>query len=240
MGIISLKANYEENGKELEECLEPNEYESDFHRSGSKHYELDQKLQQKLEFVATNTTDESRKNRQTFILLAEIFHFDQVASSKIESSYTESVNEINKAYQKKDMTRLLEIERQHRQGELIESNSQDNLSQNCRRLEAENELLKTQYEAVKQELRLLNNSAEGVMVSDYRKTVRTGIDPIGQMLSQVKAEVHALAEIRDFVKDFHEQKMAIKEFLCAPAILGQMSQEIMEDLLEQMLEERGV
>jgi len=34
--------------------------------------------------------------------------------------------------------------------------------------------------------------------------------------------------------------MAIKEFLCAPAILGQMSQEILEDLLEQMLEERGV
>ncbi len=134
----------------------------------------------------------------------------------------------------------MEIERQHRQGELIESNSQDNLSQKCRRLEEENELLKTQYEGVKQELRLLNNSAEGVMVSDYRKTVRTGIDPIGQMLSQVKAEVQALAEIPDFVKDFHEQKMAIKEFVCALAILGQMSQEIMEDLLEQMLEERGV
>ncbi len=30
MGIISPKANYEENGKELEEWLEPNEYESDF------------------------------------------------------------------------------------------------------------------------------------------------------------------------------------------------------------------
>ncbi len=79
MGIISPKANYEENGKELEECLEPNEYESDFPRSGSKHHEPDQKLQQKLEFVATNTTDESRKNHQTFIRLAEIFHFGHIA-----------------------------------------------------------------------------------------------------------------------------------------------------------------
>ena len=103
--------------------MEPNEYESDFHRSGSKHHEPDQKLQQILAFVATNTTDESRKIRQTFIRLAEIFHSERVASREMENSYTESVNKINKAYQKKDLTRLLEIERQHLQGELNESNS---------------------------------------------------------------------------------------------------------------------
>jgi hypothetical protein len=240
MGIISPKANHEENEQEIEEWFEPNQYKNDFHSSQSKHYAPDQKVEQKLEFDATNRTDESRKIRQIFIRLAEIFHPDKVASSEMENSYTEIMKQINQAYQQKDLAGLLEIERQHMQRESSESNTQDNLSQQCRRLEAENELLKTQYVALKQELRQLKSSAEGVMVSDYRKAVRAGIDPIEQMLSQVKAEVKALVEIRNFVKDFHEQKMTIKEFLCGPAALGQMNHEIMEELLKQMLEELGV
>jgi hypothetical protein len=158
----------------------------------------------------------------------------------MESSYTEIMKEINQAYQQKDLARLLEIERQHQKGKLVESKNQDNLSQKCHQLEEENELLQTQYETLKQELRLLKNSAEGVMVSDYRKAIRAGIDPIAEMLEQVKTEVEALVEIRDFVKAFHEQKMTIKEFLAGPPVLKQMSQEMMEDLLEQMLEEMGV
>ena len=240
MGIISPKANHEENEQEIEEWFEPNQYENDFHSSQSKHYAPDQKLEQKLEFAATNRTDESRKIRQAFIRLAEIFHPDKVASSEMESSYTEIMKQINQAYQEKDLAGLLEIERKHMQGKSSQSNSQDNLSQKCSRQEAENELLKTQYVALKQELRQLKNSAEGVMVSDYRKAVRAGIDPIEQMLLQVKAEVKALVEIRNFVKDFHEQKMTIKEFLCGPVALRQMNGEIMEELLKQMLEELGV
>jgi len=240
MGIISPKANHEEKEQDLEEWFEPNQSENDFNSSQSKHDEPERKGQQKLEFAATSRTDESRKIRQIFIRLAEIFHPDKVVSSEMENSYTEIMKQINQAYQQKDLAGLLEIERQHLQGESSESNSQDNLSQKCSRQSAENKLLLTQYEALKQELRQLKNSAEGVMVSDYRKAVRAGIDPIEQMLLQVKAEVKALVEIRNFVKDFHEQKMTIKEFLCGPAALGQMNHEIMEELLKQMLEELGV
>jgi hypothetical protein len=240
MGIISPKAKFEEKEQDLEEWFESNQSENDFHSSQSKHDEPERKGQQKLEFAATHKTDENRKIRQAFIRLAEIFHPDKVASSEMESSYTEIMKQINQAYQEKDLAGLLEIERKHMQGESSESNSQDNLSQKCSRQEAENELLKTQYVALKQELRQLKNSAEGVMVSDYRKAVRAGIDPIEQMLLQVKAEVKALVEIRNFVKDFHEQKMTIKEFICGPATLGQMNHEIMEELLKQMLEELGV
>ena len=240
MGIISPKAEREKKEQDLEERFEPNQYENDFHSSQSKHYAPDQQVEQNLEFAATNKTDESRKIRQIFIRLAEIFHPDKVASSEMENSYTEIMKQINQAYQQKDLAGLLEIERQHQQGQSSQSNTQDNLSQQCRRLEAENELLKTQYVALKQELRQLKNSAEGVMVSDYRKAVRAGIDPIEQMLLQVKAEVKALVEIRNFVKDFHEQKMTIKEFLCGPVALRQMNGEIMEELLKQMLEELGV
>ena len=240
MGIISPKANHEDNEQEIEEWFEPNQYENDFYSSQSKHYAPDQKVEQKLEFAATNQTDESRKIRQIFIRLAEIFHPDKVARGEMENSYTEIMKQINQAYQQKDLARLLEIERQHQQGQSSQSSSQDNLSQQYHRLEAENELLKTQYVALKQELRQLKNSPEGVMVSDYRKAVRAGIDPIEQMLLQVKAEVKALVEIRNFVKDFHEQKITIKEFLSGPATLGQMSREITEELLKQMLEELGV
>jgi hypothetical protein len=85
----------------------------------------------------------------------------------------------------------------------------------------------------------VKNTPEGVMVSDCRKAYREGIDPIAQMLEQVESEIQVISEIRDFVKDFREQKITIKEFLSGPIILHQMHQEIMEDLLEQMLGDFG-
>ncbi len=76
-----------------------------------------------------------------------------------------------------------------------------------------------------------------MIVADCRKIAKEGIDPIDQMLGQVESEIQVISHIRDFVKDFREQKITIKEFLCGPTILQQMNEEVMEDLLEQMLEE---
>jgi hypothetical protein len=237
-GIISPKGDREEADTELDELFETEEQENDVSGSSQERRHQYQQAHQEIEFSSANK-DESRKIRQTFLRLAEIFHPDKVKDDETQMRHTEIMKEINKAYQEGDLARLLEIERRYQVGETIDSNSEDDLTRKCNRLEQEKEFLKTQYETLKRELRLVKNTPEGVMVSDCRKAYREGIDPIAQMLEQVESEIQVISEIRDFVKDFREQKITIKEFLSGPIILHQMHQEIMEDLLEQMLGDFG-
>ncbi len=235
-GIISPKANNEETDSELDELFETNEQENDF--SGSHQEQRDyEEGQQGREISSANRTDESRKVRQTFLRLAEIFHPDKVTDSETQMRHTEIMKEINKAYQEGDLARLLEIEQQHEVGESIDSNSENDLTKRCTRIEQENEFLKNQYENLKRELRLVKNTPEGEMLSDCRKATKEGIDPIGQMLEQVESEIKIIADIRNFVNDFKEQKITIKEFISGPPILRQMNQRMVEDLLEQMFDD---
>jgi hypothetical protein len=236
-GIISPKRQREEDtDAELDELFETDDQEQEFFGSSQKNR---YQHQQQSEFTATSKSDESRKIRNTFLRLAEIFHPDKVTDDETQMRHTEIMKEINKAYQEGDLARLLEIERQHQAGESVDSNNEDDLTRKCNRLEQETEFLKTQYETIKRELRLVKNTPEGMIVADCRKVAKEGIDPIDQMLGQVESEIQVIANIRDFVKDFREEKITIKEFLSGPTILQQMNQEAMEDLLEQMLEKLG-
>jgi chaperonin cofactor prefoldin len=229
-GIISPKLDDDDDDEpELDELFETDGDDND----SSKEREDHQQNQQAQEETGTRP-DESRKIRQTFLRLAEIFHPDRVRDNETQRRHTEIMKEINRAYQEGDLARLLEIERQHQEGESIESNSEDDLSRRCNRLEEENEFLKKQYENLKRELRLVKNTPEGEIVSDCRKARREGIDPIAYMIEQVESQIKVIEQIRNFVKDFREQKITIKEFLAGPASLRQMNRRMMEELLEQM------
>ncbi|MBE9051405.1 J domain-containing protein [Nostocales cyanobacterium LEGE 11386] len=238
-GIISPKPknNEEDQDTELDELFATNEEEDDFSGESTEEYRQYQRTQQEIEFPSRSKSDAARKIRQTFLSLAEIFHPDKVKDDETQMRHTEIMKEINKAYKEGDLARLLEIEQQHQVGETIDSNSEDDLTRKCTRIEQQNELLKNQYETLKNELRIVKNTPEGAMVSDCRKAVREGIDPIGHMVEQVESEIQVISAIRDFVKDFREQKITIKEFLRGPEILRQMSRETMEDLLEEMFAE---
>jgi hypothetical protein len=232
-GIISPKVDKDdEESKELDELFENNEQEDD--SSTASHERQHHEAQQQLESPCTNRSDESRKIRQTFLRLAEIFHPDKVTDSETQMRHTEIMKEINKAYQEGDLARLLEIEQQHQVGENIDSNSEDDLTRKCNRLEQHNEVLKTQYETLKRELRQVKHTPEGAMVSDCRKATKEGIDPISQMLQQVESEIQVISEIRDFVRNFRDQKMTVKEFLQGPTVLRYMKKDMMDDILEQM------
>lgn len=233
-GIISPKRDRDDSDTELDELFETDDQKQEFFGSSQQN---NYQHQQHSEFTPTSKSDESRKVRNTFLRLAEIFHPDKVTDDETQMRHTEIMKEINKAYQEGDLARLLEIERQHQAGESVDSNNEDDLTRKCHRLEQETEFLKTQYETIKRELRLVKNTPEGMIVADCRKIAKEGIDPIDQMLGQVESEIQVISHIRDFVKDFREQKITIKEFLCGPTILQQMNEEVMEDLLEQMLEE---
>lgn len=239
--IISPKPknHAEDEDTELDELFEDNQPEDDFSGRHRKEHSQYQEAPQDLDFSSGNKSDTARKIRQTFLSLAEIFHPDKVKDGETQMRHTEIMKEINKAYQEGDLARLLEIEQQHQVGKSIDSNSEDDLTRQCTRIEQQNEILTTQYETLKQELRSVKNTPEGAIVSDCRKAAKEGIDPIGSMAEQVEAEIKTIAAIRDFVKDFREQKITIKEFVCGPVNLRQMHQDPDDDMFEQMFVELG-
>ncbi|MEM7714281.1 MAG: J domain-containing protein [Cyanobacteria bacterium P01_A01_bin.68] len=240
-GIISVKFNPSE-GHTLEDFFEMEEEENNF--SDSKNGESDtyegseqQYQQAQPDFSSATRNSESKKIRQTFLRLAEIFHPDKVTDSDIQMHHTEIMKEINKAYQDGDLARLLEIERLHQVEESFSINSEDDLTRQCNKLEQHNDFLKNQYENLKGELRLAKNTNEGQMVSGYRKAVKEGIDPINQTVEQIESEIEVISSICNFIKDFRDKKITIKDFLAGPPVLQQRNQDIIDELFEEMFGE---
>ena len=235
-GVISYKPIEEEDDddEELDELFEDNDSQEN-HQRRRQFWEAEQDS----ESPTVARTDESRKIRQTFLRLAEIFHPDKVKDNETQMTHTEIMKEINKAYQDGDLARLLEIERKYEVGETIDNNSEDDLSRRCRNIEQHNQILKNQYEKLKQELRLAKNTPEGSMVADYKKAAKQGIDCIELMLETIQSQTKIVAEIRDFVQDFKDKKITIKEFLAGPESLRSVQEDMMEELLERMMEEFG-
>ena len=237
-GIISYKHIEEEkendDNEELDELFEDNDSQEN-HQRRRQFWEAEQDS----ESPTVARTDESRKIRQTFLRLAEIFHPDKVKDNETQMTHTEIMKEINKAYQDGDLARLLEIERKYEVGETIDNNSEDDLSRRCKNIEQHNQILKNQYEKLKQELRLAKNTPEGSMVADYKKAAKQGVDCIELMLETIQSQTKIVAEIRDFVQDFKDKKITIKEFLAGPESLRSVQEDMMEELLERMMEEFG-
>ena len=238
-GIISYKAIDDEDEEddeddELDELFEDDNYQEN-HQRRRQFWEAEQDA----ESPTVPKTDESRKVRQTFLRLAEIFHPDKVKDNETQMTHTEIMKEINKAYQEGDLARLLEIERKYEVGETIDNNSEDDLSRKCKNIEQQNQILKNQYEKLKQELRLAKNTPEGSMVADYKKAAKQGVDCIELMVETMQSQTKIVAEIRDFVKDFKDKKITIKEFLAGPESLRSMQQDMMEELMEKIMGEFG-
>ncbi|MBD2603293.1 J domain-containing protein [Scytonema hofmannii FACHB-248] len=231
-GIISQKVDDDDEDIEFDELFEPHEEEKEI------PHEYRQQ-QPEIESPSAARTEESKKIRSYFLRLAEIFHPDKATDSETQMRHTEIMKEINKAYQEGDLARLLEIEKKHEVGEIIDSNSEDDLTRKCNRLEQQNEFLKNQYETLKKELRSFKNTPEGAMVSECKKVKKKGFDPIDEISLKIESQIKIISEIRDYVKDFNSAKMTIKEFLEGPAVLSSLNQSMIEDFLDQMLEEMG-
>ncbi|BBD66246.1 heat shock protein DnaJ domain-containing protein [Nostoc commune NIES-4072] len=234
-GIISLKPNRKQFNKELEELFDNPDTESDFSSETAEGRHEHWQTKESVESQSVARTEDKRKIREIFLRLAEIFHPDKVKDSETQTYYTEIMKSINQAYQEGDLARLLEIERLQQVGEVIDNNSEDDLTRKCRTLSEQNQILLTQYENLKRELRLAKNTPEGTMVSDSRKAAKKGIDSMAIMVETIDNQINVISQIRDFVKDFKEQNITIKEFLAGPPDMHSADEEIMEDILEQML-----
>ena len=240
MGIISPKID---KNDELEDLF--NEFKEEFFDEDAEaefngnHHHPPFEESSPPDAESLGKSPESRHIRQTFLRLASIFHPDKVTDTKTQMLHNEIMKELNRAYNEGDIARLLEIERQHSLGDsiAIESSSLSNIEKQCLRKEADNQLLKTQYENLKRELRSIRNTPEGQMAKEFRAAVRQGLDPVGEMLAEIEAQVKEIIEIRDFVRDFKDKKMTIKRFLQGPSGMNPEEMEDMEDIIEQMMGE---
>lgn len=241
-GAISSKAsvNEEDEDEELDDLFaeRENEFDEEF-KQQYRQFRENMGKSAEFEHESASRSKESKQIRSYFLRLAEIFHPDKVTDSETQMRHTEIMKEINRAYREGDLAKLLEIERQHEAGELIDNENEDDLTRKCKQLVSQNQILKNQYEELKRELRLVKNTPEGAMVADYRKASKQGVDVIKMMLGEVEQQVSAIEEIRNFVKDFHDKKITIKEFLAGPEALQSTEEEMLEDLLAQMIEELG-
>ena len=180
-----------------------------------------------------------REIRQTFLKLASMFHPDKVADGETQSQYTEIMKEVNRAYAEGDVARLLEIERQHHLQQEIDlaRTTKSQIERLCLQREQDNQLLFAQYENLKKELRTARNTPQGKIVKDYRACQKQGIDAVAEMILELESQVKHVESIRNFVRDFRDRKITIKEFLRGPvgAPVPEEAEEILEMMLGQLL-----
>ena len=168
-----------------------------------------------------------------------MFHPDKVADGETQSQYTEIMKEVNRAYAEGDVARLLEIERQHHLQQEIDlaQTTKSQIERLCLQREQDNQLLRAQYENLKKELRTARHTPQGEIVKDYRACQKQGIDAVAEMILELESQVKKIERIRNFVRDFRDRKITIKEFLGGPigTPVPEEAEEILEMLLGQLL-----
>lgn len=75
------------------------------------------------------------------------------------------------------------------------------------------------------------------MVTDYRRAKREHIDPIALAMKELEHQEETLREIHQFVQDFRDKKITIKDFLKGPESLRQRQQDYLEQLMQEYFEE---
>jgi len=233
-GIITPKPRDEEDeDEEDEDNFFDEEDDEDFDSYSEEYEEPDEPRQSQ----TSKIKDENRQIRQTFLRLAEIFHPDKASDPETQMHNTEIMKEINKAYQDRDFARLLELEKKYVDGKNIDLDSSDDLTRRCEVLARTNLLLKEQYEAILAELKIAKRTPEGEMVMDYRRAKREQVDMVDVMVEKLEQQIGFTEEIRDFVKDFRDNRISLKEFLEGPECERDMRQRMMEDFLSEILED---
>ncbi|MBP0013250.1 MAG: hypothetical protein J7545_02545 [Roseofilum sp. SBFL] len=153
--------------------------------------------------------------RQKFLQLASVFHPDKVSHHQDRDYYTEVMKEVNQAYQAGDLAQLIQIEAQYHHREIRAIDQDDNLdlNQQVNRLKQENQILKRQYQALKEDWKVQRHTPEAKVVKTYHSLREKGINPIAHMKQKSNSRLEKLEDIRYFVKRFRDRKISTQEFL---------------------------
>ncbi len=178
--------------------------------------------------------EETRKIRQTFLRLASVFHPDKLPDEAKKADYEEVMKEVNAAYQRGDLARLLEIEKQYQVGEIIDLTNADDLTLRCRQLDRENELLKEQQVSLQKEMREIKKSQHGQMLTEYRQLKKQGIEPIEELMAEAEINLENVQIIRDFVRSFSDKQITVEKFKRGPVLRRVHDDDYFNDDFDEM------
>ena len=169
--------------------------------------------QEPMEDTSKLDREELKKIRQIFLQLAEIFHPDKITDEAKREYCTEVMKEINQAYQTGDLAKLLAIKKQQDLSEIINHDSNDDLTRECIKVDAENTFLKSQLGNLKLQLKLTKNTPQGVITSQFKKMTKYGGDPIGTLVIEMEAQIEVIEQLHQLAVAFRDRRITIKEFL---------------------------
>jgi predicted nucleic acid-binding Zn-ribbon protein len=219
------------NSRNSDEKSDEPDFENDSPGQGFGNYfdsEEDEEPTRKLD------REETRKIRQTFLRLASVFHPDKLPDEAKKADYEEVMKEVNAAYQRGDLARLLEIEKQYQVGEIIDLTNADDLTLRCRQLDRENELLKEQQVSLQKEMREIKKSQPGQMLTEYRQLKKQGIEPIEELMAEAEINLENVQTIRDFVRSFSDKQITVEKFKRGPVLRRVHDDDYFNDDFDEM------
>jgi hypothetical protein len=172
--------------------------------------------------------------RSLFKKLAVALHPDRVQDDKEREALTAVMKEVTRAYESRDVARLVEIERTW----LAQAPAPDREIDVARRvteLLSANKELRRQLRALTAELKQLKQSLPSSPAPRRRGKASARRSEVDELIEQVEHELDELRQLRDFAQRFADGHMSITEFLLGPE-LGSDDEDPFEQMLAEVLE----
>jgi hypothetical protein len=169
--------------------------------------------------------------RSLFKKLAVALHPDKVQDAKERETLTAVMKEVTRAYESRDVARLVEIERTW----LAQAPAPDrelDIARRITELLSANKELRRQLRALTAELKELKQSLPSSSAPRRRGKASSPRSELDELIEQAQHELDELRQLRDFAQRFADGDMSITEFLLGPELSGDE-----DDPFEQMLAE---
>jgi hypothetical protein len=169
-----------------------------------------------------------RSLRGLFRRLAMAVHPDRVSDDAEKVRRTEAMKEISRAYEERDLARLLHLERAWMGAGVLDpqGTEDDALARKLAHLERMNHDLRAQLAELNQALRELRRSPAGQMHLDLQRAAREGqrgaggrgkVDPLSTLVSEARSALAALRELQAFVISYRDGQLTIDAFMRGPS-----------------------
>jgi vacuolar-type H+-ATPase subunit I/STV1 len=172
--------------------------------------------------------------RSLFRKLAVALHPDKVQDAKERESLTAVMKEVTRAYESRDVARLVEIERTWLAQAPVPERELD-VARRVTELLSANKELRRQLRALTAELKELKQSLPVSPAPRRRGKASARRSELDELIEQAERELDELRQLRDFAQRFADGHMSITEFLLGPELSGD-DDDPFEQMLAEMLE----
>lgn len=169
--------------------------------------------------------------RSLFRKLAVALHPDKVQDAKERDALTAVMKEVTRAYEGRDVARLVEIERTWLAQAPVPDRELD-VARRITELLSANKELRRQLRALTAELKELKQSLPCSPSTRRRGKAGERRSEVDELIEQAERELGELRQLRDFAQRFVDGHIHITEFLLGPELLSDD-----DDPFEQMLAE---